>query len=502
MRQITRAYTFPERDGDGNVVEEGHTYSPAELNKGRHAYVHYCYACHGMNGDGKGPASHGLRPPPRDFRIGAFKFGAVRSGEKPNDEDFMRIVRGGLHGTAMLPWDIANDELWLLVQFIKTFPQPPCNPFTADAACSDRLAKYPDHSLDPKELKQGRLVVRKGGGPILVVKSVQGEQASCANPDGSGDPESIPIAELTFPSFWEEVGTAGKAKGKLKPTGAPVRVPDTDPWAGKVEQAIKKGEELYHFTAQCANCHPAFVTKSEFHAAALALDPNAKPSFREGMYDSLVLTGDKNPYGVNLLPPDFTLNPLRSIRRPTHEGDDKDMELRDLYRLIASGVGGVMPQWTDALQPEQIWALAHYVKSLKNLSLPENREKRNALKDKLTNQAPFNPPAPKEETKPATDEGEKAKTEEGKDEKKDEKGDEAKDKEKEKGKDEKGEKAKDAKDEKKDGKGDGSGSGKGDGSGAGKGDGSGKGAGKAPAPAPAPAPKAPAPKAPAGGDDY
>src|SRR5262249_6591041 len=39
----------------------------------------------------------------------------------PHDEDLFRIVRGGLHGTAMLPWDIPDVELDKVIQYIKTF---------------------------------------------------------------------------------------------------------------------------------------------------------------------------------------------------------------------------------------------------------------------------------------------------------------------------------------------------------------------------------------------
>ena len=64
-----------------------------------------------MNGDGKGPSSYGLRPPPRDFTKGIFKFARLRSSDElPNDDDLVRIVHGGLHGTAMLPWDIPDDR--------------------------------------------------------------------------------------------------------------------------------------------------------------------------------------------------------------------------------------------------------------------------------------------------------------------------------------------------------------------------------------------------------
>ncbi|MHB1845570.1 MAG: c-type cytochrome [Deltaproteobacteria bacterium] len=109
------AFTQPMKLGDGKVV------SAATLNEGKEAFTQYCRACHGDKGDGTGPASYALRPPPRDFTTATFKFAAVSSGSLPNDADFVRIVRGGLHGTAMLAWDVPDEKLNAIIQYVKTF---------------------------------------------------------------------------------------------------------------------------------------------------------------------------------------------------------------------------------------------------------------------------------------------------------------------------------------------------------------------------------------------
>ncbi len=101
----------------GGIEVNGH-----ELNLGYQAYTRYCYACHGTEGDGRGPAAYGYRPPPRNFKLGIFKFARMRSSDDlPNDEDLIRIVKGGLHGTPMLAWDIPEDQLRYVLQYIKTF---------------------------------------------------------------------------------------------------------------------------------------------------------------------------------------------------------------------------------------------------------------------------------------------------------------------------------------------------------------------------------------------
>lgn len=100
----------------------GNVYAPAKaLNDGKSTYTEYCMPCHGVNGDGKGVSYKGLTVPPRNFKLGIFKFGRVVSGELPHDEDFYLILKNGLHGTAMLPWDLSDQQMFNVVQYIKTF---------------------------------------------------------------------------------------------------------------------------------------------------------------------------------------------------------------------------------------------------------------------------------------------------------------------------------------------------------------------------------------------
>ena len=92
-----------------------------ELNSGKVLYTEYCMACHGVKGDGNGVASKGLSVPPRNFTKGIFKFGKVASGELPPDRHLMDIIRRGLVGTGMLPWDVSEKQAFNVVQYIKTF---------------------------------------------------------------------------------------------------------------------------------------------------------------------------------------------------------------------------------------------------------------------------------------------------------------------------------------------------------------------------------------------
>jgi hypothetical protein len=97
----------------------GKKISAETLNLGRESYT-LLPRLPRRQGDG-----HGRRrshcPPGRDFTQGKFKFAAVESGSLPNDDDFRRIIKKGLHGTAMLPWDVPDQELANIIQYVKTF---------------------------------------------------------------------------------------------------------------------------------------------------------------------------------------------------------------------------------------------------------------------------------------------------------------------------------------------------------------------------------------------
>lgn len=106
------------------VLAGGKEISAQQLNDGFVVYRQYCVQCHGPTGNGKGVASSGLRPPPRNFQAALFKFAGVPSGQLPTDEALYRTLERGLHGTPMLPWDISESDRRAVIQYLKTFKPP------------------------------------------------------------------------------------------------------------------------------------------------------------------------------------------------------------------------------------------------------------------------------------------------------------------------------------------------------------------------------------------
>ncbi len=90
---------------------------------GEKLYKDWCAQCHGYEGDGKGYAADGFTMPlPRDFTSGMYKFRTTPSGEAPLDEDIIRSIREGNHGTSMPPWTRFSDaEVQAIVEHIQGF---------------------------------------------------------------------------------------------------------------------------------------------------------------------------------------------------------------------------------------------------------------------------------------------------------------------------------------------------------------------------------------------
>jgi len=72
-----------------------------KLLQGQVVYTRQCTACHGVGGDGQGPAAEYLDPPPRDYRRGLFKFTSTPFGSKPRRDDLLLTVYRGARGTSM-----------------------------------------------------------------------------------------------------------------------------------------------------------------------------------------------------------------------------------------------------------------------------------------------------------------------------------------------------------------------------------------------------------------
>jgi cytochrome c oxidase cbb3-type subunit II len=111
LAQIDRSYWLA---GNPLPVTEGN------LLRGKEIYLQRCVGCHGVKGDGKGPAANFLSPPPLPFDDADDQCCGADTG--PGDFYF-RVLRGW-PGTAMENFGerLSVDDIWRVVMFLKTIP--------------------------------------------------------------------------------------------------------------------------------------------------------------------------------------------------------------------------------------------------------------------------------------------------------------------------------------------------------------------------------------------
>lgn len=88
---------------------------------GQEVYERRCAACHGVEGDGNGPAAtfmHVNRP--RNFTQGVYKFRSTPSDSLPTDGDLLRTLTRGVRGTSMPSWHMLSEKARMaVIQYIK-----------------------------------------------------------------------------------------------------------------------------------------------------------------------------------------------------------------------------------------------------------------------------------------------------------------------------------------------------------------------------------------------
>jgi mono/diheme cytochrome c family protein len=144
--------------------------------QGRYVYQRNCLVCHGAYGDGHGEMGRELKPPPRHFGRGLFKYRSTPAGALPTDADLDRTIRGGLAGTAMPIFSNLSDrEIRSVIEYVKSFSPRWRNPTNyAPALVLPPLPLW----FDDKSL----LSVRAENGRALFGMTC----ATCHGPDGSG----------------------------------------------------------------------------------------------------------------------------------------------------------------------------------------------------------------------------------------------------------------------------------------------------------------------------
>jgi mono/diheme cytochrome c family protein len=92
----------------------------ARAPSGKQVYEQHCAACHGIDGNGNGPATVWLFPKPRNFNSGLFKVQSTPAGSLPTDEDLFQTITRGMPGSSMPSFSYLSErDRRDVVQYVK-----------------------------------------------------------------------------------------------------------------------------------------------------------------------------------------------------------------------------------------------------------------------------------------------------------------------------------------------------------------------------------------------
>jgi len=280
----------------------------------RGLYRRHCVHCHGITGDGMGPTAAFLKPYPRDYRQGKFKFKSTTAAAKPTSHD----TPASLAGTKE---DVPSDLKRTLLEGIPGTSMP-------------SFRTLPDEDLDALIEYVKYLSIRG-----------QVEEALMREVSGLIEGENL---EYTKEYLVDEllVGIADP----WKEASSHIFPPPEEP-KGDLTKSIARGRKLFYSKdANCVSCHG---TEALGDGQIQIDDWNEFKALGKKQHAALVDMGAILP--KQMLPP-------RNLRQGVFRGGRRPL---DIYRRIATGIPGAKMQgFTGTLSPEKIWDLVHFVQDL------------------------------------------------------------------------------------------------------------------------------------------
>lgn len=150
--------------------------TPALVAHGREVFESNCASCHGEKGEGNGKCADFLKPRPRNFTLGVFRFKTTPGPDLPSDADLFRTVSLGLRGTPMPPWKflLPEQDRWAAVAYLKTLVPA----FQGQKAGAPVTLGDEPKAISPEALRRGREMYMDAG------------CNKCHGDEGYGDGES------------------------------------------------------------------------------------------------------------------------------------------------------------------------------------------------------------------------------------------------------------------------------------------------------------------------
>ncbi|MEE2937491.1 MAG: cytochrome c [Planctomycetota bacterium] len=319
--------------GTENLVRAAGPVSSEEDGTHLGLFREHCVTCHGIAGDGAGPASATQNPYPRDFRHGVFKWKSSERGDKPTRDDLLSLLKHGVPGTGMPAFTLlADEDVEALVDYVIYL--------SVRGEFERRLMAAAIDQLDYEE-------------------TAPSDEAKLTLSSGTEGQEVIHDILNRVARDW------GQAQ--------PVNVPKTyrDLQGESLRESIARGDKIFHGPiANCVGCHGSdgngqavtldYDDWAKEYSTRLGLDPKDRDAMRP--YRN---AGALRPRPVQ----------PRNLQQGVFRGGS---EPETLYRRITQGIAGTpMPAVAVVEEPNgvgltdnQIWDLVRYLRAA---AMPEPR---------------------------------------------------------------------------------------------------------------------------------
>lgn len=327
-------------------------------------YREHCSTCHGISGDGRGPAALFQNPYPRDYRPGIFKYKSTPRGAKPTRQDLANTILYGLPGTGMPAFE-------LLAEFEDDADGDDAGGNEAgwESADIEALLDYVIYLSIRGELER-RLLLAAATEFDYTSDSEQADRLLRPPTPDSSDSDSASEA-YAAQAEWiaaelREIAGEWAAAEEQVPAIPTSPAPQDSPAR---QDSIALGRELFHGQiANCSSCHgvdgaggtlPAdYDDWTKEWTTQLGLDPEN--------HDKLEPFLEAGALPPRRLP----------ARRLTLGGFRGGTSPADIYLRIVHGIDGTpMPainlvesESPTGLTSEQVWHLVDYVLSLDNFA--------------------------------------------------------------------------------------------------------------------------------------
>lgn len=117
-RHMMRPRVPPDKLAEARALKSPLSPSASVIEQGKAIYEGKgtCANCHGIAGNGRGPAAIQLNPPPRDFRHHGF-------WRHRTEGELFWVIKHGSPGTAMAAFGpiLSDEEIWSVIQYERAF---------------------------------------------------------------------------------------------------------------------------------------------------------------------------------------------------------------------------------------------------------------------------------------------------------------------------------------------------------------------------------------------